>query len=132
MATDPSMASVMSHATLCSGRTSWVSTMPPSAGEMSSGGANSMVAISSSSASSTRRSATAGLAPEGGVGGATEADALAPGVADEPGRREGADQRGHPATTNGMAGLMGSSEVLPSSGGTARAGAAARAAPWLA
>ena len=49
----PSMAAWMSQATLCSGRTSSRSTMPPCAGEMPDGGANSIVVICSSSVAST-------------------------------------------------------------------------------
>ena len=45
----PSTAAWISQATLCSGRTSSRSTMPPCAGEMPAGGANSMVDICCSS-----------------------------------------------------------------------------------
>ena len=50
----PSIAIWINQATLCSGRTSSVSTMPPCGGSSSAGGANSVVAMASSSFSSTR------------------------------------------------------------------------------
>jgi hypothetical protein len=56
----PSMAAWISQATLCSGRTSSLSTMPPCAGDTPDGGANSVVAMRASSAVSTRISDTWG------------------------------------------------------------------------